>query len=378
MSFDGWRPVRLGDISQFSRERISQEELDIKNYVSTENMLPNKGGKTIASSLPKSNAVKYEVDQVLVSNIRPYFKKIWQATLSGGASADVLVFRTSTDVDSKYFYYLLSQDHFFDYMVAGSKGTKMPRGDKQQIMMYPLVLPPLDEQKAIAATLSCLDDKSELNNRINKTLEEMAQAFFKSWFVDFEPFQDGEFEDSELGMIPKGWRVGMLCDIAKVSSGKRPPVKENDQSSEMNIPVVGASNIMAYTNKHLFDEKILVTGRVGTHGVLQRFSTPSWPSDNTLVVKSNYFEFVYQVLCNIDYNSLNRGSTQPLITQTDLKNTIIMMPPNTVLEDYEATASKIMDVWNENNRQNRNLKAIRDTLLPKLMSGEVRVPIEEV
>ena len=239
-------------------------------------------------------------------------------------------------------------------------------------------LPSMRQQKAIAATLSCLDDKIELNNRINKTLEEIAQAIFKSWFVDFEPFQDGEFEDSELGRIPKGWRVGTLGNIASITSGKRPLKKEDTHIKEMRIPVVGASNVMGYTNKALYNEKILITGRVGTHGIIQRFNTPCWPSDNTLVIKSGKHEFTYQVLKSIDFQSINRGSTQPLITQTDLKNITIVIPSDIVLKNFEAIISELMILLKENNNQTEKLTAIRDTLLPKLMSGEIRVPIEEV
>ena len=239
-------------------------------------------------------------------------------------------------------------------------------------------LPPLPEQKAIAATISCLDDKIELNNRMNKNLEEMAQAIFKSWFVDFEPFQEGEFEESELGMIPKGWRVGTIGEIASISSGKRPPLKQDCSSAEIYIPVVGASSIMAYTSEYLFNERILITGRVGTHGIIQRFSTPCWPSDNTLVIKSEYYEFVYQTLNGVDYKSMNRGSTQPLITQTDLKNINIIIPIESVLNGFEKLTLDIMTIWYENINQNKILSQLRDTLLPKLMSGEIRVPIEEV
>jgi len=237
---------------------------------------------------------------------------------------------------------------------------------------------PKDEQKAISATLSCLDDKIELNNRINDNLHQMAQAIFKSWFVDFEPFQDGEFEDSELGMIPKGWGVGSLGDISSISSGKRPRIKEITASSEISIPVIGASSIMAYTNESLYEEPILVTGRVGTHGVVQRFSKKCWPSDNTLVIKSKYYEFVDHCLKGVDFNSINRGSTQPLITQTDLKNIRIIKPLEDVLLTFESLISNLMVLWEENNRLNKTLSETRDTLLPKLMSGEIRVPVEEV
>ena len=103
--------------------------------------------------------------------------------------------------------------------------------------------------------------------------------------------------------------------IITITSGKRPSVKDNLKTKEMNIPLIGASSIMGYTNQYLFKEKILITGRVGTHGIIQRFDSKCWPSDNTLIIKSKWYEYVYQILKTINYTKLNRGSTQPLITQ---------------------------------------------------------------
>ena len=234
-------------------------------------------------------------------------------------------------------------------------------------------VPSMDVQIKVMDILHSLDDKIEVNRRINENLEQQAQALFKSWFVDFEPFKDGEFVESELGMIPKGWRVGAFGEIMTIASGKRPPKKESSFSHECNIPLVGASDIMGYTNSVLFNEDILVTGRVGTHGIVQRFNYPCWPSDNTLVLKSDYYEYCYQILCTIDYASLNRGSTQPLITQTDIKNQIILIPPYSVLSDFEKYASTLMKAKENNQRSSRRLASLRDTLLPKLMSGELKV-----
>jgi len=234
-------------------------------------------------------------------------------------------------------------------------------------------VPSMETQNKIMDILHALDDKIEVNRRINDNLEQQAQALFKSWFVDFEPFKDGEFVESELGMIPKGWRVGMFGDIMTITSGKRPSQKQNFHDSIFNIPLVGASEIMGYTNSSLFTEKILVTGRVGTHGVVQRFNYPCWPSDNTLVLKSDFYEYCYQILRSIDYTSLNRGSTQPLITQTDLKKYLIIIPTMDILHKYEDLASTLMISWEQRIKENMTLSTLRDTLLPKLMSGELKV-----
>lgn len=234
-------------------------------------------------------------------------------------------------------------------------------------------IPSLSVQTKITNILSSLDDKIEVNRRINEQLEELAQALFKSWFVDFEPFKDGDFVESELGMIPKGWKVGKLGDIANISSGKRPPMKQSEKTEEINIPLIGAASVMGFTNDVLYNKPILIIGRVGTHGIVQRFNTPCWPSDNTLVIESTNYEYVYQILKTIDYKSLNRGSTQPLITQTDVKNQIILIPNEDVLSDYNEIVSKIMAKSDNNLSEITHLTTLRDTLLPKLMSGEIKV-----
>ena len=292
---------------------------------------------------------------------------------------DMMAFRVNKNIiDNKFLFAVLRSPQFQNQIENFHVGTLIPHFKKGDLDKLIIPVPSMEVQKFIGETYYALCNKIELNNRMNKNLEEMAQTIFKSWFVDFEPFQEGEFEESELGMIPKGWRVGTIGEIASISSGKRPPLKQDCSSAEIYIPVVGASSIMAYTSEYLFNERILITGRVGTHGIIQRFSTPCWPSDNTLVIKSEYYEFMYQTLNDVDYKSMNRGSTQPLITQTDLKNINIIIPIESVLNGFEKLTLDIMTIWYENINQNKILSQLRDTLLPKLMSGEIRVPIEEV
>ena len=168
---NNWTKYRLGDICTFGKEKTEVTHLTNETYISTENMLPNRGGIAEAATLPNSEFTpSFEADDTLVSNIRPYFKKIWKATFSGGCSADVLVFKANENVSKDYLYYLLADDEFFKYSMTTSKGTKMPRGDKVAIMNYPVLLPNLETQKKIATLLSSLDDKIELNNCINDNL----------------------------------------------------------------------------------------------------------------------------------------------------------------------------------------------------------------
>lgn len=159
---------KLSDICSFRKGKVEVENLNAKNYISTENMLPNKCGITEASSLPTvSLTQEYNSGDVLVSNIRPYFKKIWQAKYDGGCSNDVLVFVPKPNTDKDFLYYVLADDDFFTYSMATSKGTKMPRGDKTSIMHYEVPLIDLQVQKKIASVLKALDEKIKLNNEIN-------------------------------------------------------------------------------------------------------------------------------------------------------------------------------------------------------------------
>ena len=163
--------VKLSDICDYVKGKTSVSELDERTYISTENMLPNKMGISLASSLPSTEQTQvYYKNDVLISNIRPYFKKIWKAEWNGGCSADVLVFRAKTGVYQDFLYFVLSDDKFFEYSMATSKGTKMPRGDKTSIMQYEVELPTYEEQVKIASILSDFEEKIKLNNKINNNL----------------------------------------------------------------------------------------------------------------------------------------------------------------------------------------------------------------
>ena len=328
-------------------------------------MLPNKRGITKPSSIPsKGTTTAYKKDDVLLSNIRPYFKKIWSANYDGVCSNDVLVFRAKNTADANFLYYVLANDDFFVYSMATSKGTKMPRGDKASIMKYEVESFDLNTQRKIASILKPIDKKIELNNAINNNLEQQVSILYQSWFEDFEITN---------GVCPEDWSYQELSSIADIASGKRPPVKSNVCNQETPISIVGAASVMGFTSEANHTDKILVTGRVGTHGVVQRFNTPCWTSDNTLVITSPYYEFTNQILHRIDYSSMNRGSTQPLITQGDMKKVVVLVPDENTLAKFEEFAGSLMIKWEANNKENVKLASLRDTLLPKLMSGELDV-----
>ena len=225
-------------------------------------------------------------------------------------------------------------------------------------------LPSIDVQKKIAAILSALDEKIAINRAINDNLQQQVSALYQSWFEDFEPSN---------GICPEHWSYQELSTIANIVSGKRPPIKSEVCNQETSIPIVGAASIMGFTSQSNHTDKILVTGRVGTHGVVQRFNVPCWTSDNALVITSPFYEFTNQILCRIDYSSMNRGSTQPLITQGDMKKVIVLIPDEKTLAKFEEFAGSLMAKWEANNHENIQLALLRDSLLPKLMSGEIDV-----
>lgn len=161
----------LNDVATFVTSKIDISHIDEYNYVSTENMIQNKGGICIASSLPDTKSVReYIPNDILLNNIRPYFKKIWFSNKRGGCSSDIFVIRSKETCDSRFLYYVLSSDDFFNYVMANAKGTKMPRGDKKAIKNYEIPDFSLNDQRKISTFLGIIDDKIEFNKKINNNL----------------------------------------------------------------------------------------------------------------------------------------------------------------------------------------------------------------
>lgn len=169
----GTTVLRLSDICKYVSQKIDCQSLTLDNYISTENMVPSRGGVTKSSNVPTGTAIEYSSGDILVSNIRPYFQKIWKATYSGGCSNDVLCFRSSTNSPS-FLYHLLRQNSFFDHVMAGAKGSKMPRGDKAQIMNWTFVLS--EDWEAMESKLSIIDKKVALLRAQNLMLIELRDS----------------------------------------------------------------------------------------------------------------------------------------------------------------------------------------------------------
>lgn len=179
-------------------------------------------------------------------------------------------------------------------------------------------------------------------------------------------------------MRPDSWYYTEFSKIANIVSGKRPSIRANKCNDETPIPIIGAASIMGFTDKANFTDRILVIGRVGTHGVVQRFSIPCWASDNTLIITSPYYEYANQILQGVDYDLMNRGSTQPLITQGDMKKISVLVPDYETLLKFEDSVRPLMTKLESNIEENNNLAHLRDTLLQKMMSGEINLSDNDV
>lgn len=371
-----WRKISLGEICKTNTTSYSNKEgWKFVNYLDTGSITGNEIEEIqyidlTAEKLPSRAKRKVRYNSIVYSTVRPnqlHYGIIKEQPDNFLVSTGFTVIDVDENVaDAEYVYYWLIQSVVTEQLqaLAEQSTSAYPSIKSSDLEALELELPPLKIQKMIAGILVALDKKRKNNTQINRNLSEQVAALYKAWFIDFE---------RNDGVCPEEWKEATLGDIAEIGSGKRPPMKQTDKTDDVCIPLIGAASIMGYTNSVLYDSKILVTGRVGTHGVVQRFNNECWPSDNTLVITTDKYEFVNQILLRIDYKSMNRGSTQPLITQGDLKKTEIILPTDAILDEFEALAGGLMNQYEKNILENAKLSELRDTLLPKLMSGELDV-----
>ncbi len=298
-------------------------------------------------------------------------------------------------VDSRFLLYAL-QSPYIQHQIGWNEGTGSTVSNLRIPVLEALSVPTpeLAVQREVAETLGAIDDRITLLRETNTTLEAIAQALFKSWFVDFDPvhakmqgrapegmdeataalFPDS-FGESELGTVPKGWKLGPLSVLCVIASGKRPVDRSDVLSDSSNIPLYGGAGVMGFTSELLFEDKKIVTGRVGTLGRVHVAYPPFWASDNVLVLSprdETFFSFSFQWLSGIDIHALNRGSTQPLLTQKDLGAQVNVIPPQTLLEKFEEISAVLNQQIRLQTLQVETLSNLRDTLLPRLISGELR------
>ncbi|MBQ0138189.1 MAG: restriction endonuclease subunit S [Kurthia sp.] len=392
--------VQLKEIVQYSKNRISYDKLNIKTYISTDNLLQNKLGAIQINSLPSSviNTPKYEFGNILVSNIRPYLKKILYAKNEGGVSSDVLTFVVNEGFDPRFVYYNLFQDSFFEHMMAGSKGTKMPRGDKNQILEFEISQFSLQTQQKIAAVLSALDDKIEVNNKINAELEAIAKTLYDYWFVQFEfPNVEGKPYKSSGGEmvynptlkreIPEGWEVKELNEIAKVIMGQSPKGESYNEEGNGVLLINGAADYEGnylkpriYTSAptRLCEVNDLVFCIRATIGKLTYAEDKFCLGRGVAGVRVNslnYTEYIFYSL-NQEIERFKKhasGSIIVGITKEDLTDYNVLIPRENILNNFHKILHPIHSKMRMNSKQNQELSQLRDWLLPMLMNGQVTV-----
>ena len=380
-----WKEVRLGDVctrvcsggtpkstnlSYYGGEIpwLNTKEIDFNRIYSTE--------KTITDSGLNNSSAKWIVPNTVTV-------AMYGAT--AGKSCIVKVPMTTNQAccnltindevaDYEFVYYTLKND--YTTLASLANGGAQQNLNAQIIKDYVLKMPSLADQRRIASILSSLDRKIELNNKINADLEEMAQAIFKNWFVDFEPFKDGKFVDSELGMIPEGWKVGTLGELCNFKRGKNLLTKN---AIDEGVPVVaGGLEPSCYHNvANTGAPVITVSGSGANAGFMRMYHVPVWASDCSFIdISCENFYFVY---CFLKVNSkllkhAQTGAVQPHVKPSDIHDFELAIPDKESIYDFQDKVKPFFDKIASIQKENSRLSLLRDTLLPRLMSGELEVP----
>lgn len=275
-------------------------------------------------------------------------------------------------VNPRILKYYTHSKPYFDWVNSFDTGATRGNINAKTYGDMEIELPSRKVQDKIVSILSSLDRKIELNNKINADLEEMAQAIFKNWFVDFEPFKDGKFVDSELGMIPEGWKVGCLGDLITIKYGK-----DHKKLDDGTFPVYGSGGFMRFVNSWLYNGESVLIPRKGTLDNIMYVCEKFWTVDTMFfsVPKMDYvMKYVYNYIKRFDFSKMNEGTSVPSNTAARLNKMPILIPTHEILEMYDETLCPIYNKRKMKDKESRTLSLLRDTLLPRLMSGELEVP----
>ena len=390
-----WKEVRLGDIVEIVNGFAFKSKAFTLDGIPVIKIKNIKAGKVILNDL----------DYISTSDINPKYTKIRSSdiliTMTGnrmGGSPEtwvgkVSLFRHQGDfylnqrvsalrliddsVDNNFLSYCLSswQSQLYFALNSNSSGGQA-NITPAVVQEYRLMVPELETQRRIASVLSSLDRKIELNNKINADLEEMAQAIFKNWFVDFEPFKDGKFVDSELGMIPEGWKVGLLGELCNFKRGKNLLTKN---AIDEGVPVVaGGLEPSCYHNvANTGAPVITVSGSGANAGFMRMYHVPVWASDCSFIdISCENFYFVYCFL-KVNFKLLKHaqtGAVQPHVKPSDIHDFELVIPDKESIFEFQDKVKPFFDKIAAIQKESSRLSLLRDTLLPRLMSGELEIP----
>lgn len=384
---------RLSDLCEYRKEKVPVSDVKIENYISTENMLPNKEGITIAASIPNTGKVsRYKKGDILVSNIRPYFQKIWLADREGACSNDILIINANCNISNEYLYYSLTSNEFFLYMMSTSKGTKMPRGDKEAIMQFELDILSREKQEKAITLLSLLDKKIHANRMINNNLEQQAMAIFKNWLIDYEPF---------VNHISTRWEPGTIKDLSKeIICGKTPSTKKAEYYGSdvpfITIPdmhnkvfsiktarylsVEGASSQI----KKMLPNNTICVSCIGTAGLVTITSENSQTNQqiNSIIPKDKISPYYIYLLMKTLSNKINKlgqsGSTIVNLNKEQFSKIKINIPDDISMNRFHKIISPLFNSILNNQKENLYLSDLKNTILPRLLSGELDISNIEI
>lgn len=397
-----WKEYKLGEFMEFN-PKVKLAKNTMARKITMDLLIPHC--RDISSWIyePYTGGAKFENGDTIMARITPCLengKHAFVSCLDEGeiayGSTEYIVIRGRKGLSDNIFVYYLTHFPFFKdaavKSMVGSSGRQRAQVDVLENLT--MKLPALPEQRQIASILSSLDDKIELNRRINANLEAQAQALFKSWFVDFEPFRDGEFVESELGMIPKGWRVGTLEELCSfISRGLTP--KYDDSSDELILgQTCVRNNIVTLNNARKHKPKVknekwvkqwdVLLNSTGI-GSLGRVGIVYFQMDNVAidshitVVRTSaplYRHYVGRNLLSrqLEIENMAVGSTgQTELPRDRVKSMPIIIPSNEAMDKFNHIIEPIAISMYRNIIESRRLATLRDTLLPRLMSGDLKV-----
>ena len=391
----------LSDIACFVEDKVRSSDIELSYYITTDCILPNKQGRTIAQNLPpqECSLTRYTKSDVLIANIRPYLKKIWYADCEGGCSNDVLVLRVLPNHSSAFLFAALSNDRFFDYVMMGTKGSKMPRGDKDQIMRYKIpMMMTYNEEESIGRMILSIERKIKTNQEINHNLEAMAKQLYDYWFVQFDfPNADGKPYKSSGGKmmwnkkfnreLPSEWTDGKLIDIATITMGQSPDGSSYNEDGNGTLFYQGSTDfgvrfpsVRQYTTSpsrmaNKGDILMSVRAPVGAMNIANNDCCIG-RGLSALNSKIGSITHLYYILndLRVAFEQHNAaGTTFGSITKDDLHNLPVIVPPNDIMEKFEKLCQPMFDIQMKLGEEIEDLIKLREELLPLLMNGQVSV-----
>lgn len=395
--------MKLNDIAEFVTDKISSSSISLDRYVTTDSLLQNRRGREIAQNLPPMPCAltHYRQGDVLVANIRPYLKKVWYADSDGGCSSDVLAFRAKNGHCPSFLYTILMQDAFFDYAMSGAKGSKMPRGDKDQIMRYELPTFTPTEEENIGNMMVDIMSKINVNRQINDNLEAIAKQLYDYWFVQFDfPNEEGKPYKSSGGAmvwneklkreIPQGWSGVSLKDLALTSRNAITPV-ENEVYQHFSIPSFDACGSYSLDNGSDIksDKFVLQKGQLLVSKLNPWFNRVVWVPKGTNMIGSTEFVvlnpnnesesgYIYSVIKSPKFIAYcSQAATGTSHSQRRVSPDVLMafkvVYEQGVVQKYGCLIEKIQKQQAELLSEIAMLTKQRDELLPLLMNGQASV-----